>query len=203
MRTKVISLFLLFSTLYLSSIVGCQKCNDIQTYFKVLDLFVKNATKTDTNRLGFTEVDANTTVSYQDYYIVLTVGVEYFSDASNYFSNPFMGTAYACDSPDPLAAEKITELTVYSNADLRLTGDVVIPAGSSLNEYFGVDLEGDNITTISDFVKSDLSHPTEEILFLYLNQAPSVNQMHQFNVYYELDSGNVYSEKTSNIILSQ
>ena len=201
MRTNGWKVLCVLIILHLLGLEGCKKCDE-QTYYSVIDLFVKNTRIINATNFEHEEISENEQVPYDKICIQLSNSLEYITQSFNPPTFNFYTTALGCDHPDPLPAERITNISLTSNADLVLINEDIVFAGNSLNPRFLIYHSENEFIPLPEFLDSSFSHPNEAPLYLFLNAIPAYNQSHRFSVYYELDNGKTFQASTGYVIIT-
>ena len=184
------------------SILACQEEAEV-LYFRVLDVFLLNGIETNTNLSGYSELEPYTEISFSEFRLVVSIGVEYFSDVNleeeNHFRIPgLLPTLDANDPGEPIASQELESLSIISSADLLLQDSTMVPAGSSLNEYFITNASGDylDVNEYLEWAKT----PSEHAVMFRLKFKPLVEQQHRFNIWYKM-KGEPNIASTTNPVL--
>lgn len=219
MKNQFVKFLFIFAAFHLAGLISCNgfekddlNCGPFdQRFYEVLDMKLKNFKKDDSSSNipnDFSPLADSSALSHNKFRLAITLSVEYFTDNSFHFNNPFIQSALACSPPEPEASEKISKIEITSNRDLIDSDGNIISAGTSLNEFLEVEWEH---KTLEELVNSGNYRPShkfgtsaEDIIseILKLNAKPAEDaQPHQFSIVYELDSGKSFSETTPTLFL--
>jgi hypothetical protein len=187
----------------LSCFPGSDDCTGFkQTYFKAVNMRVVNIDKTETTYSSLKEVPDSTGIFLENFAIAIVLEVEYFTNLTRRFENPFVASALACSPPPPEPVQKITAIDVASDVDFVTgTGDT-LAAGTSLNHLFRVSKSFKNdfsAVSIQEFLNGSNAFPSDDIAsdYLHLQEAPANNFPRRFIISYVLDNGEVFTGETT------
>jgi hypothetical protein len=188
MKNKLFILLGVFSLIFLSGIISCDKCGPFPNKFKIIGLewFNYKVIYSDTThpKLMVSEIDSDT-VEYIMYSIFIKPRQEtYFAQNLNRWNFSLIHQAYACSPATPQTDEIIDSISITSSKDF----DITHPSGNELSDLFdiivldyanGIDYKH---YTFNDYIKTNPAVPNE--LVFILTAPPDVTTDFEFLVKY-------------------
>ncbi|MCR9290975.1 MAG: hypothetical protein NXI23_26700 [Bacteroidetes bacterium] len=156
-----------------------------------------------TNPESYFQLEDSVSVQIDDYRLAIQTEVEYFTDNTPIFSNPFIQSAWACSPAPPEPTEIITKIEITSIGDLITFEGDTLQAGTSLTDFLRPDRSDFSLT---ELIQTGLYAPKEEGIIpemLRIKAFPiDISQPHQFSVVYELNNGNIFTASSPIIFLN-
>lgn len=206
MKNQIGKVLFLMIAFHLVALISCDSfgddlnCGNFEhQFYEVLDIHLINFEIDDsTIPRTNTQLEDSALVKTRNFRLVFQLDVEYFTDNSFHFSNPFITTALACTPPLPEATEIITDIIITSSNDLIDGDGNSLPSGTSLTNFF---FQQNNPSSLMELVERGDFEPLE-IEFLELKAFPTETfQPHQFSISYELDSTKVLTATSPTVFL--